>query len=410
MNYREIDRCRISGDSNLIPVIDLGAQYLTGVFPRSTEESITNGPLQLVWNAKSSLLQLRHSYDLSEMYGDNYGYRSGLNKSMVAHLTEKINLLESEFKLSSGDIVLDIGSNDATTLQSYKTKDLVKIGIDPTSEKFSEYYSSDIIRVPDFFTQNAYFNKLNKPAKIITSIAMFYDLEDPLSFVKDIAECLDTDGVWHFEQSYVTSMLRTNSYDTICHEHLEYYSISNICQLLDSVNMHVLDISFNNVNGGSFSITASKKNSKYNQNHRLINWYLNQEKRLNLSSPKVYRDFEDRAYYHRKELLDLLNLLKSQGKSIAGYGASTKGNVILQFCGIDSSLLEYVVDINPLKDGCYTPGTNIKIVSDEYMHANLPDYFLVLPWHFKDNILTREIELRKRGVKFILPLPKIEIV
>ena len=203
------------------------------------------------------------------MYGDNYGYRSGLNNSMVRHLHAKISRLESIAALNKSDIVLDIGSNDCTTLNSYSKYDLTKVGIDPTSTKFASFYPDDVIRVPDFFNKEVYFNCVEKPAKLITSIAMFYDLEDPVQFAKDIYDCLDDNGIWHFEQSY-TINVESNLYDTICHEHIEYYSIHNIFNILSQAKLRILDISFNNINGGSFAVSAVKESSNFSTNSSLV--------------------------------------------------------------------------------------------------------------------------------------------
>lgn len=259
----EINKCRISGSTNLVKVLSLGEQYLTGVFPRSQNETITKGPLDLVWCPDSGLLQLKQSYSLEEMYGENYGYRSGLNASMVKHLTLKIHSLERLIPLKENDLVIDIGSNDATSLKAYKSK-CKKIGIDPTGIKFKDHYTNDITLLPDFFSANLFQQSFpNSKAKIITSIAMFYDLESPTDFVNDIFNCLHDEGVWHFEQSYMPSMLRTNSYDTICHEHLEFYSFKVVKQLLENCGMKVVDVQMNAVNGGSFAVTAAKKTPRY---------------------------------------------------------------------------------------------------------------------------------------------------
>lgn len=225
--YQRLERCRVSGSPNLIPVLHLGEQELTGVFPQP-DKSVTAGPLDVVWCPDSGLLQLGHSFDPDEMYGENYGYRSGLNASMVRHLTEKVGFLEELADLKSGDTVLDIGSNDATSLKAYKTPGLKRIGIDPTGAKFREYYPDSITLVPDFFSAANFRSVSREPARIVTSIAMFYDLEDPIAFARDIASVLASDGLWHFEQSYMPAMLRTTSYDTICHEHLEYYSLGAV--------------------------------------------------------------------------------------------------------------------------------------------------------------------------------------
>ncbi|MDP9047714.1 MAG: class I SAM-dependent methyltransferase [Bacteroidota bacterium] len=408
--YTTINKCRIGGGKNLINVLSLGEQYLTGVFPRSVSEQVTKGPLDLVWCPDSGLLQMKQSYSLDEMYGDNYGYRSGLNASMVEHLTNKIHMLERMVKLSDHDLVIDIGSNDATSLKAYSGKHR-KVGIDPTGIKFKEYYTEGISLIPDFFSAEAFNNNFpNDKAKIITSIAMFYDLESPASFVRDIEESLTPDGIWHFEQSYMPSMLRTNSYDTICHEHLEFYSFKVVKNLLEHCNMRVVDVQMNAVNGGSFAVTACKKNAAYVSNMPVINWMLSQEEDMGLDTPKPFRDFEERVFRHRKNLTELIEALVADGKKIFGYGASTKGNVLLQFCNLTSKHIPFIAEVNEQKFGCFTPGTNIPIISEAEARALKPDYFLVLPWHFKHSILAREKEYIKNGGKFIFPLPEIEIV
>jgi len=409
--YKEITKCRIAGSSDLITVLSLGEQYLTGVFPSDKNEKITKGPLELVWSPTSQLLQLKHSYDLGEMYGDNYGYRSGLNQSMVSHLTNKIQHLEKRVELNAGDCVIDIGSNDATSLKAYTTKGIKRIGVDPTGIKFKEYYTDDITLIPDFFPSTEVKNKVgSSKVKIITSIAMFYDLEDPISFAKSIHENLDKNGLWHFEQSYMPSMLRLNSYDTICHEHIEFYTLYNIKYILDRADMKIIDVQMNGINGGSFAVTASRKDSTLKANDVLINWLFEQEIKMGLDTPKPFRDFEDRVFKHRESLKTLIESLSFDGKKILGYGASTKGNVLLQFCNFTNENVLAVADVNPLKYGCFTPGTNIPIVSEQDALKMKPDYYLVLPWHFKDGIVRREQEFLKNGGKLIFPFPEIEII
>ncbi|MGA7159585.1 MAG: class I SAM-dependent methyltransferase [Bacteroidota bacterium] len=408
--YSEITKCRISQSKNLITVLSLGNQCLTGIFPKNIDDKITKGPLDLVWCPDSGLLQLKQSYSLVEMYGENYGYRSGLNASMVRHLQQKIANLERLVNLNNSDLVLDIGSNDATSLKAYSGNHK-KVGIDPTGLKFKNYYNDNIKLIPDFFNAGTFKASFpNQKAKIITSIAMFYDLESPMDFVRDIEQCLTEDGIWHFEQSYMPSMLRTNSYDTICHEHLEFYSLKVVNSILEHCGMRVIDVQMNSINGGSFAVTACKKNAAYVSNKPIINWLLKQEEDMGLDNPKPYRDFEERVFRHRKNLTDLIESLVADEKKIIGYGASTKGNVLLQFCGFMSRHIPYVAEVNQEKYGSFTPGTNIPIISEAEAKAMDPDYFLVLPWHFKDSILLREKDYLAQGGKFIFPLPEIEII
>ena len=408
--YTALERCRVTGSKTLVPILDLGEQALTGVFPRGEREEVTTGPLRLVWSPDFSLLQLAHSYDLGEMYGDNYGYRSGLNQSMVRHLTQKVRELERAVDLQPGDTVLDIGSNDATSLKAYDTPGLKRVGIDPTGAKFHQYYPDDITLIPEFFSAEAFLHSGKRQARIVTSIAMFYDLEDPIGFAQEIERVLAPDGVWHFEQSYMPSMLRMTSYDTVCHEHLEYYSLGVVRHILDAAGMRALDVKMNAVNGGSFAVTAVRKGDPRQGSEPVIAWLLEQEERMGLDTTRPYRDFEERVYRHRADLLRLLKTLAADGKKVLGYGASTKGNVVLQFCGVTRNEVAAIAEVNPDKFGAFTPGTRIPIISEAEARDMGPDYFLVLPWHFKESILQREAEFLAKGGRMIFPFPEIEIV
>lgn len=405
-----ISRCRAGGGKNLLSVLHLGEQALTGIFPRSPETPITCGPLELVWCPDSGLLQLGCSYDSAEMYGENYGYRSGLNRSMVRHLEAKVGRLQAVVPLSRGDVVLDIGSNDGTLLKAYQEPGIEKVGIDPTGEKFRQFYDPSIRLVSDFFSQEAFEWASSKKAKIITSVAMFYDLEDPVNFARQVAKVLDDEGIWHLEQSYMPSMLRMNAYDTVCHEHLEYYSLTALRLITEKVGLRVLDVQMNTVNGGSFAVTVVKKKASLQSNDAMITWLLEQEQRMGLGTPRPFRDFEERVFRHRDDLRRLIRALVRDGKKILGYGASTKGNVLLQFCGLTPEEIPAIADVNPDKFGCFTPGTHIPIVSEEEAREMNPDFFLVLPWHFKAGIVERERAFLERGGRMIFPFPEIEIV
>lgn len=411
MNCTPIQKCRESGSTDLIKVLSLGIQTLTGVFPKNSSEKVTSGPIELVWAPESGLLQLAHTYNAAEMYGENYGYRSGLNQSMIDHLTQKIRWLERYVQLQGGDTVVDIGSNDATTLKAYTIKGLDRLGIDPTGQKFKDHYSDGVDLISDFFSSSVYKNNRKQRAKVITSIAMFYDLDEPVKFAKEVKEILAHDGVWHFEQSYMPSMLRTNSYDTICHEHLEYYSLQAISRIMSKAGLKITDVIMNDINGGSFAVSATHKESKkYPENRPVIDWLIEQEVRMGLNTPRPFRDFEERVYRHREDLTRLIKNLVADGKKILGYGASTKGNVVLQFCGLSAKELSAIAEVNTEKFGRVTPGTHIPIISEAEARKINPDYFFVLPWHFKDGIVRREKKFLHNGGKFIFPFPEIEII
>lgn len=405
-----VDSCRLCGSVDLVTVLHLGEQALTGVFPCSVDDHVSKGPLELVWCSSCTLLQLAHRYEPAEMYGENYGYRSSLNRSMLLHLTRKANRLEALVGLASGDVVLDIGSNDGTLLGAYGTSPIRRIGIDPTATRFAALYPADAQVVGDFFSASSFWDLTDSPARIITSIAMFYDVDDPVAFARDVADCLAPDGVWHFEQSYMPSMLRSTAYDTVCHEHVEYYSLGTVRRILDEAGLEPVDVRFNRVNGGSFAVTASHRGSRIAASRVLIDWFVAQEERMRLDTPGPFRRFEERVYQHRADLTELVERLRSDGASMMGYGASTKGNVLLQFCKFGPHHLEAIAEVNEDKFGRVTPGSGIPIVSEVEMRRRQPDYLLVFPWHFRDSIVEREEEYLRRGGRLIFPLPEIEIV
>lgn len=409
-----IERCRVCGNSDLKPVLALGDQYLTGLFPKSLDEKITCGPLELVKCDGANvcgLVQLRHSYDLPELYGASYGYRSGLNASMVAHLREKVARVQTAAGgLTADDLVLDIGSNDGTLLGFYP-ETVTRVGMDPTAGKFREYYSPGIEVIPDFFSAAEFQRHFGqRKAKIVTSIAMFYDLEAPIPFVEQIASILDDDGIWHFEQSYLPAMLEANAYDTVCHEHLEYYGLKQIKWITDRCGLKIVDVELNDINGGSFAVTVAKNGSRIAEKGATIERILGDEARHELDTLRPYQQFRDRVFAHREKLLSTLASLRRQGARVLGYGASTKGNVILQFCGLTAAEIPCIAEVNSDKFGRFTPGTGIPIVSEAEAQAMKPDYFLVMPWHFRENLMQREAAFLNGGGRMIFPLPEIEIV
>ena len=410
MSYQKISACRICGNDQLTTVLDLGEQVLTGVFPTTPTEIVEAGPLILVWCEVCGLVQLAHSFDPDKMYGSSYGYRSGLNPTMVRHLERKVGWLERNFPLDQGDVVVDIGSNDGTLLNAYQSPNLRRIGFDPVAAKYLSHYEPSIEVVADFFSRDSLEAPHAKSVSLVTSIAMFYDLERPNDFVRLIADSLADEGVWHFEQSYLPAMLRTGSYDTVCHEHLEYYSLTVVRDLLSRHGLKIIDVQTNSINGGSFAVTASLEKSQHVPNQPVIDWLLRQEDAMGLDTRRPYDAFAERVVLHRKDLTGLIRSLTGAGRKVVGYGASTKGNVLLQFCGFTPSELSAVAEVNEEKFGSFTPGTRIAIHSEETVHALDPDYMLVLPWHFRDFIVEKEAEFLNNGGKLIFPLPEIEIV
>jgi len=409
--YKSIDQCRICGNRHLVEILDLGVQALTGVFPQTRTQSVTSGPLRLVkcmGDDACGLLQLQHSYDLSEMYGLNYGYRSGLNQSMIDHLHGKVRAILPRVQLSADSLVIDIGSNDSTTLQAYPRTVGHLVGIDPTGIKFGHYYPAHIKLISDFFTAKRVRDTYgNKKATVITAFSMFYDLEEPLTFMQDVFDSLDDEGVWVFEQSYMPTMLKQNSYDTVCHEHLEYYGLKQVKWMAERVGFTIVDVEFNDVNGGSFSVVAAKTGSRQAERARSIENLLDSERRLGLDSLQPYLEFAARSQASREKLVGFMDSAIQAGKTIGALGASTKGNVILQYCGLDDRRITQIGEVNETKFGCFTPGSLIPIVPEADLLSTNPDYLMVLPWHFR-YFFEKLSSLRGRNLLF--PLPMLESI
>lgn len=409
--YSAINQCRICGNKNLVKVLDLGEQTLTGVFPRRKDQVITRGPLQLVkctGNVECcGLLQMAHSYDLGEMYGDNYGYRSGLNPSMVKHLHAKVARILRIVDLSDSPIVLDIGSNDGTTLSAYPSQKCTRVGMDPTSDKFRQYYPEGVTAIADFFSARRFSEEFpGRKVRVVTSFSMFYDLERPMDFVREVAEILDERGIWVFEQSYMPLMLERNSYDTACHEHLEYYGLRQIDWMLRRCGLKIVDVEFNDVNGGSFSVTAARTDSAFVESLD-AKGVLAREVAEGLDGLEPYIEFARRAEASRDELRAFVSAARVEGRRVACLGASTKGNVLLQYCGFTENDVEAVGEVNPDKFETFTPGTLLPIVDEHELLASEPDYLIVLPWHFRDFFM---LKYNLKNSRLVFPLPRLEII
>lgn len=415
LTYRKT--CRICGSPALTKVIDLGEQHLQGSFIKPGKEQPPMRKIStelvrcnpMIDESACGLLQTVTSVP-SEILYSAYWYRSGTNQTMRDHLKGISDDAIAMIKKSEAK-VLDIGCNDGTLLKNYP-KGYLKFGVDPSD--VAQEIKDDVKVVQDIFPSVEFDYVLgDEKLDVITSIAMFYDLEDPSEFVKKIKNILSEDGIWIFEMSYMPLMLEMNSYDTICHEHLEYYSFAVIENMLDRSDMKIVKVGFNDINGGSIRCYATHKNNfKYKSKNNTVSIKDIRQKEfdLELDTDKPYKDFQNRINNHRDELISLLRKIKSEGKTIHIYGASTKGNTILQWCGIDNAIIDYAADRNPDKDGAKTIGTNIPIISEEKSRAMNPDYYLVLPWHFKAEFIDREKEAIDKGTKFIFPLPKIEIL
>lgn len=413
--------CRVCGSTALTPVISLGEQCLASNFSLSADFPPVERkiPLELVRcdpgrdESGCGLVQLRHTVPSDLMYS-SYGYRSGVNQTMTRHLQGIARGLEERVGLQPKDLVVDIGANDGTLLLSYQTKGARYVGFEP-SDILPLEPTPHLDYVKDYFSAAALRRHVgDQRAKLVTSIAMFYDLEAPNAFVADVAEVLADDGLWMLELSYLPSMLEQGSFDTICHEHLEYYSLSTLETLLARHGLKVADAELNDSNGGSMRVTVCHRGSRRGEHSNAVRARIyglkKREFEMRLDTDAPYRAFTTTVERIRSELVPLVERLRASGKSIYGYGASTKGNVILQYCALGPAHLTAIADRNPAKWAGTTVGTNIPIVSEDDMRRARPDFLLVLPWHFLREFRAREEVFLGRGGRFIVPVPQVEIV
>lgn len=409
--------CRVSGEE-LLPLFSLGDIYVSDFLPKDAAPRSGPVPLELCLAPKSGLVQLADTASFEDMY-KVYWYRSGTNESMVEELRQIATSTSKLAKVGSGDLWIDIGCNDGTLL-SFIPKEVKRVGYDPNDYKEISSKHADLI-VNDYFNAQAFRTSpyAAQKAKVITSIAMFYDLEDPHAFVKDIYEVLDENGTWVIQMSYLPLMLEQLAFDNICHEHLEYYSLTALKYLLNQHSLEIADCILNDVNGGSFRIYIRKKGASpsafASAPYRDVASYrvrsiLEYEKTLNLTDPNTYIDFYKKCCDLRDQTLAFMKAEKSKGKKIWAYGASTKGNTLLQWWGIDNTLVDGIAERSEPKFGLKTVGTNIPITSEAEMRAAKPDYLLVLPWHFIDSFVQRERDFLQGGGKFIVPCPRFEII
>jgi SAM-dependent methyltransferase len=401
-------------------LFSLGELYVSDFI--NTEEDARAGKhdMTLVIDERYGAARLEKCTPIHSMFG-KYWYRSGINQTMKTELKGIVDSVTSVQKLNEGDLWLDIACNDGTLL-SFVPDGIKKLGIDPAEDSFkneSSKIADEVIQ--DFFTlENFKKSKFKKKkAKVVTCIAMFYDLDEPVEFLKDVTKVLDDDGLFVLQMSYTPLMIKQLAFDNICHEHVYYWGLASIEKLLKKAGLKVVDCQLNDVNGGSFRIYIKKKKSNVTtfatapyrdvcnvRVESLIKW----EKGLKLDKEEIWLDFYKRVEALKKETVDFIKAEKAKGKVICGYGASTKGNTLLQYFGLDNTLIDAIAERSHYKFGLKTIGTNIPILSEEDVRAMNPDYMLVLPWHFIAEFVKREDEFLSKGGKFIVPCPNFQII
>lgn len=419
-NIKPIRSCRLCGGKHLLDILSLGEQGLSDFIDISDKSSVSKYPLELILCTGCSLLQLKHTTPPQKLYTERYGYRSGINQTMRDELSSITKQAESLISLKKGDIVLDIGCNDGTLLAEYKTPDIIRVGFDPVpsfvihfEKALNPFGVKNYKLFNDFFSKEPFLKEFKgKKAKIITAISMFYDLDDPNTFVSDIKSCLDKNGLLVIQQNYLVGMLKQNAFDNIVHEHLEYYSLTSLENLLKKYHLEIFDVSESSINGGSFRTFIKHEGSRLGTEAGRIRveQMRKKERSLNLTSPATYHDFAKRVKDITKKLYDFIKKEARKGKVVYIYGASTRGNTLLQACKLNSTLIKAAAERNSDKWGKKIASLGIPIISEEEARSNRPDFFLVLPWFFREEFLKREKAFLKRGGGMIFPLPKFEVV
>src|SRR3989338_5719469 len=414
---KEHTACRVSGEK-LTPLFSLGEIHLSNFIPSNHNGPLHKEELKLCLAPQSGLVQLAHTTPPDLMYSQ-YWYKSGTNATMTKELADIAASVQQLTPLKKGDVWIDIGCNDGTLLKNIPT-DIVRVGFEPAQNIHGAETHADLV-IKDYFSAAAYQRTSygDRKAKAITSIAMFYDLDNLHAFVRDVNVIMDDDGLWIIQMSYLPLMLKQSAFDNICHEHVTYFSLSSLKYLLDQHQLKIVDCQLNDTNGGSFRIYIRKQNANpimfASAPYRDVADYrvatvLNHEKALQLNSPKTYQAFHEKILALRAQTVNFIKQEKAKGKRIWGYGASTKGNTLLQWFGLDNHLIEGIAERSPAKYGLRTAGTNIPIYSEEEMRQRKPDYLLMLPWHFVNEFRQRETQYLQAGGKFIVPCPEFNII
>lgn len=404
----------------MLPLFSLGPIYISDFLKEGELPTRGIHNLSLVMEEDTRAVRLETTAPLNSLFG-KYFYRSGINESMKSELRNIVNSIFPLISLKKKDIWLDIASNDGTLL-SFVSNTMIRIGIDPCDDSYkhdAEKHADLIIQ--DYFNKQIYSQSIfgNQKANVITSIAMFYDVDNPDEFCKDVYDVLDDNGLWVMQLSHSGLMIEQLAFDNILSEHVYYYSLGSLKIILERNGFQIVDCQLNDTNGGSFRVYIRKKIADLQKfatqpyrdvcNYR-CNSLLEYEKKLKLDMPETWHLFYDRILELKEKTVSFIKSEKEKGKRIYAYAASTKGNTILQFFGLDNSLITAVAERSDKKYGLKTVGTNIPIISEEEMRKNKPDYLFILAWHFIKPFIEREKEYLNSGGKFIVPCPKFDII
>ena len=406
-----IEACRICKGRDLSGFLDLGDQPHCNSFLRANELNSPEPrwPLSLLYCNTCHLVQLDCVVDPSLMFS-NYVYVSGTTSTLPEHFRATAREATSRFGLGSSSLVVDIGSNDGTFLSGFQALGLRTLGVDPATNITELANARGITTINDFFGEAVARRIVEEQgsADLITAAGVFFHIDDMDDVCRGIAHLLSERGVLHIQAIYLGAMLEQSSFDNVYHEHVSYYTLHSLKRLLERFGLRIFDVGMSAIHGGSLMVFAGKGNSYAVSNS--VEAMLNRERELGYDTLAPYRAFADRVRRLRSELVTLLHGLKAKGMRIAAYGAPAKGNTLLNYCGIGTDLIEYAAERAPLKIGLFTPGMHIPVIDEAEAMKNPPDYFLMLPWNFSEELIAKNRPYRERGGKFIIPVPSPRIV
>lgn len=425
--YKTISQCRACYSPKLTQLFSIGDQFVSDFVEKDRIQCGEKVPITLVMCEQCTLIQQLHTAPQDFLYTKHYWYRSGTTQTMRTALKDVVQSVSRWVDLSVGDVVLDIGSNDGTLLRSYDQIGLIRVGFEPATNMGEDARQGVDLLVNDFWSFEKYYDEFMKEyaycegvgsvkAKVITACGMFYDLDDPNLFIKDVARALHIDGVFIAQLMCAKQMYQTGDVGNLAHEHLEFYTLESLRQLFDKYKLEIVDVEENDVNGGSYRLYIKHKNARINQEQRVADYRVKQallnerDPEQDLHNPDIWDHFHWRIDWERRQCMSFLQEEVEKGKKIVVLGASTKGNVILQYYGVNSEFIKYACDKSPEKWARYTVGSGLGIINEEHMRAMSPDYLMIIPYAFKEEFLVREKNLRENGCKFIIPLPKFEVL
>ncbi|NOT47446.1 MAG: class I SAM-dependent methyltransferase [Acidobacteria bacterium] len=411
-NHYKRKACRACGGERLRPFITLGPTPLANSFLKSRSEFEREAfyPLDVYFCEECSLVQLADVVDPKILFG-NYIYLTGTANTIVSHNQQYAETVVDFLQLNGDDLVIEVASNNGSLLRCFREQGIRTLGIEP-AENIAAIANADGIETVNKFFNSATANKIVSEygsARAVIGNNVLAHVDDTQDFLRGCKTLLRDDGLVIVEVPYLKEFVDLVEFDTIYHEHLCYFSVTSLMRLCDAVGLSIIRVDRVQVHGGSIRVYAEKK-EKHSNHAAAVIAIAEDERKAGLTTQETFENFAEKTRNTREKLYSLLESLKAEGKSIAAYGAPAKGNTLLNYCGIDTRLLDFAVDKNPLKVGLFTPGAHLQVLPVSAVLERQPDYLLILAWNFASEIMQQQSEFEARGGRFIIPIPEPRIV